>query len=84
MSGAEVIGLISGIIAIVDAAVRVYTATTNASGLPEAFHDVAKPLPLVQETLQAAGGHLNTTNPNEAFYKAMKPILEGCRVRANG
>ncbi|KAF7547913.1 hypothetical protein G7Z17_g7398 [Cylindrodendrum hubeiense] len=82
MSGAEVIGLISGIIAIVDAAVKVYTATTNASGLPEAFHDVAKRLPLVQETLQTAGGHLNTTNPNEAFYKAMKPVLEGCKDKA--
>ncbi|KAH6976720.1 hypothetical protein EDB80DRAFT_899880 [Ilyonectria destructans] len=82
MSGAEVIGLISGIIAIVDAAVKVYTATTNASGLPEAFHDVAKRLPLVQETLQTAGGHLNTTNPDEAFYKAMKPVLEGCKDKA--
>ncbi|KAM5348925.1 hypothetical protein ACJ41O_008748 [Fusarium nematophilum] len=82
MSGAEVIGLISGIISIVDAAVKVYTATTNASGLPEAFHDVAKRLPLVHETLQTAGGHLNTTNPDEAFYKAMKPVLEGCKDKA--
>ncbi|RYP50627.1 hypothetical protein DL768_003909 [Monosporascus sp. mg162] len=78
MSGAEVIGLISGIIAIVDATVKVYGAATDASGLPEAFRDVAKRLPLVQETLQTARGHLNTADPDKAFCNAIKPVLEDC------
>jgi hypothetical protein len=82
MSGAEVIGIISGIIAIVGATVKVYAAATDASGLPEAFRDVAKRLPLVRETLQAACGYLNT-NPDKAFCNAMKPVLEDCEDKAN-
>jgi len=82
MSGPEVVGLISGIIAIVGAIVKVYAAATDASGLPEAFRHVAKRLPLVQETLQAAQGQLSTANPDEAFYKGMKPVLEGCEDKA--
>ncbi|RYO74334.1 hypothetical protein DL764_010859 [Monosporascus ibericus] len=82
MSGAEVIGLISGIIAIISATVKVYGAATDASGLPEAFRDVAKRLPLVQETLQTAREYLNTADPEEAFYNAIKPVLEGCEDKA--
>jgi hypothetical protein len=82
MSGAEVIGIISAIIAIVDATVKVYDAATDASGLPEAFRDVAKRLPLVQETLKTARGYLNTINPDEAFCNAMKPVLEDCAAKA--
>ncbi|RYP30214.1 hypothetical protein DL767_006361 [Monosporascus sp. MG133] len=82
MSGAEVIGLISGIIAIVSATVEVYGAATDASGLPEAFRDVAKRLPLVQETLQTAQGYLNTADPDKAFCNAIKPVLQGCEDKA--
>ncbi|RYP77557.1 hypothetical protein DL770_007058 [Monosporascus sp. CRB-9-2] len=82
MSGAEVIGLISGIIAIVGATVKVYGAATDASGLPEAFRNVAKRLPLVQETLQTAQGYLNSVDPDEAFCSAIKPVLEGCEDKA--
>ncbi|KAH6648991.1 WD40-repeat-containing domain protein [Truncatella angustata] len=82
MSGAEIIGIISGIIAIVDATVKVYAAATDASGLPEAFRDVAKRLPLVRETLQTAWGYLDVANPDEAFCNAMKPILEDCADKA--
>lgn len=82
MSVADVIGIISGIIAIIDATIKVYAAATDASGLPEAFRVVAKRLPLVQETLQAAWGHLNT-NPDKAFCNAMKPVLEDCQDKVN-
>jgi hypothetical protein len=81
MSGAEVIGLISGTIAIIDETAKVYAAANHASGLPEAFRDIAKRLPLVQETLEAVQKHLNA-NPDEACYQAMKPVLEGCKDKA--
>ncbi|RYP79291.1 hypothetical protein DL769_003040 [Monosporascus sp. CRB-8-3] len=81
MSGSEVIGLIASIITIVGATVKVYCAT-DASGLPEAFCEVAKRLPLVQETLQTAREYLNTAPPNEAFCNAIKPVLEGCEDKA--
>ena len=82
MSGPEVIGLVSGIIAIVGATVKVYDAATNASGLPEAFRHVATRLPLVHETLQTVSGYLNTADPDVAFCKGIKPVLEGCADKA--
>ncbi|KAK3368966.1 hypothetical protein B0T24DRAFT_346198 [Lasiosphaeria ovina] len=82
MSGAEVIGLISGIIAIIDATAKVYAAANNASGLPQAFRDVATRLPLVHETLQTVSRHLDTTKPDENSCKAISPILQRCEIRA--
>ncbi|RYP06064.1 hypothetical protein DL765_009636 [Monosporascus sp. GIB2] len=82
MSGAEVISLISGIIGILDATVQVYSAITDASGLPGAFRDVAQRLPLVKETLRTASGRLNTNSPDERFYKTMRPIVDGCKDKA--
>jgi hypothetical protein len=82
MSGAEVIGIISGTIAILDAVTKVYSAVIDASGLPPAFRDVARRLPLVQHTLQTAETHLNKYNPDEESYRAMKPTLEGCKDKA--
>lgn len=73
MSGAEVIGVISGIIAIVDATIKIYSAANDASGLPEAFRDVALRLPLVSKTLQTISE--NNITPDEEWRKAMKPVL---------
>lgn len=55
MSGAEpaaVLGLISSVIAIVEASQRIYQATHDASGLPEAFRSTSQNIPLVLSTLQ--------------------------------
>jgi hypothetical protein len=86
MAGAEaaslVIGLVSGIIAIIDATLTVYDAATDASGLPEVFRDVAKRLPSVQDTLKAAQEHLKT-NPDKASCDAMMPVLKDCEEKAN-
>ncbi|KAL5610683.1 hypothetical protein FOBRF1_006800 [Fusarium oxysporum] len=82
MSGAEIIGLISGIIGILDAAIKVYSTATDASGLPEAFRTVVQRLPLVKETLQTALKHLNASSSNEELYKAIKPIVDGCADKA--
>ncbi|KAK4663221.1 NACHT and WD40-domain containing NOD-like receptor 3 [Podospora pseudopauciseta] len=82
MSGAEVIGIISGIIAIVDATAKVYNAANDALGLPEAFRDIVTRLPLVRKTLQTVSRNLNNTNPDEEYCKAIKPVLERCENRA--
>ena len=82
MSGVEVIGIISGIIAIVDATAKVYNAANDASGLPEAFRDVATRLPLVCKTLRTVSGNLNNTIPDEECYKAIKPVVQRCENRA--
>ncbi|KAK0731912.1 quinon protein alcohol dehydrogenase-like superfamily [Lasiosphaeris hirsuta] len=82
MSGAEVIGIISGVIAIIDATAKIYNAAKDASGLPEAFRDIATRLPLVCKTLQTVSRNLNNTIPDEECYEAIKPVLQRCESRA--
>ena len=82
MSGAEVIGVISGIIAIVDATAKIYNAANDASGLPEAFRDVATRLDLICNTLQTISGNLDNTIPDDQRYKAIMPVLQRCEDRA--
>lgn len=80
MSGAEVIGIISGIIAIIDATIKISSAANDASGLPEAFRDVALRLPLVSETLHKISE--NNIALNDEWRKAMEPVLQRCKDRA--
>ena len=81
MSGAEVIGIISGVIAIIDATTKIYSAAKDASGLPEAFRDIATRLPLVCNTLQTLSGNLTSTIPDEECCEAIKPVLQRCESR---
>lgn len=83
MSGAEPIGLISGIIAIIDVAVKIYTTVSDASGIPEAFRDAFTRLPLVRETLQTALQNFETSDPDDSLYQAIKPVLDGCKRKAS-
>jgi hypothetical protein len=78
MSGAEVLGIVSGILAVLDAASKFKSAVQSSSGLPSAFLDVAKRLPLVRTTLESAEEQLRGGAVDEAECDAMKPILEGC------
>ncbi|KAK3364018.1 hypothetical protein B0T25DRAFT_587633 [Lasiosphaeria hispida] len=80
MSGAEIIGVISGVIAIIDATAKIYKTANDASGLPEAFRDVALRLPLVRKTLQTVSE--NNTTPDEEWHKAIEPVLQRCKDRA--
>ncbi|KXX76846.1 Vegetative incompatibility protein HET-E-1 [Madurella mycetomatis] len=82
MSGVEIIGIISSIVGIVNATVKVYDTANDASGLPKAFRDVATRLPLVRKTLQTASGQLKTANLDDECCKAVMPILQRCENRA--
>ncbi|KAL7909033.1 hypothetical protein GGI35DRAFT_425058 [Trichoderma velutinum] len=89
MSGAELIGIISGIISIVDASLKIYDAVEDASGLPLCFRNVAARLPVVQDTLEIAretleeeikedGEKLSRVKSRDALVK----ILESCYDKA--
>lgn len=97
MSGAEaalVLGLISSAIAIVDASLKIYDAARDASGLHKAFKSVAENIPLVLDTLKAAGeAQKKVTDGWNAFddakkqkfedtSKAVKPVFETCKANA--
>ncbi|KAH6696712.1 hypothetical protein BKA61DRAFT_248157 [Leptodontidium sp. MPI-SDFR-AT-0119] len=75
-----IIGLISGVISIIEAAKTVYDAAGDAKGQPEAFRQVAARLPLVIEILrnaEAAAPELDETK-----REAIEPILKSCKAKA--
>jgi hypothetical protein len=83
MSGAEaglVVGLISGVISIIEATKTVYDAAKDAKGQPEAFRQVAARLPLVNEILRNAKGRIQKLN--ETKQEALEPIIESCEAKA--
>ncbi|KAH7175989.1 hypothetical protein EDB81DRAFT_771653 [Dactylonectria macrodidyma] len=80
MSGAEVIGLISGITAIIETITKVYSSLKDANNLP-AFREVLERLPLVRDTLRTAGEHVGG-NADEHSCQSIKKILEKCRDKA--
>ncbi|KAI7766967.1 hypothetical protein LZL87_013944 [Fusarium oxysporum] len=85
MAGAEailVLNVISSIIGILDGAKTVYEATQNAIGLPPAFNEVSKRIPLVRSILVAADKYIRQDNLNEESCKAMRSIVEGCEHKA--
>lgn len=81
MSGVEVVGLISGIISIVDAIVKVHNAIKDTSGLPSAFRDIAPRLPLLKESLIAAQEGIED-GADGTSYSSLKTVLEGCARKA--
>lgn len=80
MSGAEVIGLISSVIAIIEAAKTIYDAAADAKGQPEEFRQVAARLPLVIGLLDNAKGGVPKLNATE--QEALETILQSCEDKA--
>lgn len=83
----ELKGLISGIIAIVDASIQIYEAVDDASGLPRSFRDVADRLPAILHTLEAALRRLAEEEEDACMlsaerYIALSRMLESCRNKA--
>ncbi|KFY66621.1 hypothetical protein V496_01972 [Pseudogymnoascus sp. VKM F-4515 (FW-2607)] len=83
MSGAEaafVVGLISGVISIVEATKTIYDAAKDAKGQPEAFRQVHARLVLVIEILDRARERAQMVD--ETTQEALEPILESCKAKA--
>jgi alkaline phosphatase len=82
MSGAEVplvVGLISGIISIVDATKKVYDAVKDKDRLPVAFREVAIRLPIVYDTLEATGKYIEK-HPADGCL--IENLIKSCDTRA--
>jgi hypothetical protein len=73
LEAGTVIGLISGVISIIEATKTVYDAAKDAKGQPKA-------LPLVNEILQSTKQRTQTLD--ESAMEALKPILKSCKVKA--
>ncbi|KAI2602638.1 hypothetical protein GGR54DRAFT_623443 [Hypoxylon sp. NC1633] len=81
MSGTEVIGIISGIISIVDAITKIHGAVQDASGLPATFRDVLQKMPLVKTTLLEAKRGVDD-GASGSSYVELQGTLESCRQKA--
>ena len=82
MSGAEIIGLISGIVSIIDAALKAYDAATDATSLPSAFRDAAARLPLIQNTLKITMNGLINKPESSSSGIELKEMLDNCTQKA--
>ena len=84
MSGAEaiaVLGIISSIISIVDGTKQVYSAASNAKGLPEAFVEVANRLPVVETILESAKKHIEDNEADDEVCQRAKTVMEACKTK---
>ena len=80
MDGAAIVGLISGLISIIDATKTIYDAAKDTKGQIRAFREVAARLPLVNEILHRAIERTHTIDESE--QEALEPILESCKAKA--
>ncbi|KAM0558082.1 hypothetical protein ACHAPJ_005249 [Fusarium lateritium] len=81
MSGVELLSLISSIITVLDASVKIYQAAEDASGLPSVFRDIASRLPLIHESLSLAKDGLKQHPPPMQSSTALRTLLETCNKR---
>ncbi|KAI7759324.1 hypothetical protein ACKAV7_001773 [Fusarium commune] len=82
MSGAEVLGIISGAITVIEATITLYKTAKDSSGLPPSLQDAASRLPLIQDSLTiAAHGIQQDSQPSES-YAALEAVLQACSEKA--
>jgi hypothetical protein len=77
---AFVVGLISGVISIIEAIKTVYDAAKDAKGQLEAFRQVAARLPLVIDILRSAKARALALD--ETAEEAIEQILKSCKAKA--
>lgn len=81
MSGAEVLGIISAVISIIDATIKVYYAAKDEAGLPPNFKTVSTKLPLVLKLLEDAERYVND-KADDIIVATFTPILTDCKEKA--
>lgn len=81
MSGAEVLGIISAVISIVEATIKVYNAAKDETGLPPNFKIAATKLPLVSKLLEDAERYVDA-EADETLTATFTPVLTDCKEKA--
>lgn len=76
-----VLGIISSIIAIIDATNQVYEAVKDESGLPTNFKKSATKLPLISKLLEDAERYVNSIE-DESIKTVFAPTLEDCKIQS--
>lgn len=81
MSGVEVLGIISAVIAIIDATVQVSHAIRDEAGLPPNFKSSAIKLPLITSLLEHTERCVEET-ADEEISSTITPVLMDCKEKA--
>ena len=85
MSGVEafaVLGVIGAIVAIIDGTQKVFESTRDSQGLPQAFREVARRLPIVRTTLNSAQQNTDGQNIDGSSYEALLQVAKACEEKA--
>ncbi|ERT00367.1 hypothetical protein HMPREF1624_03738 [Sporothrix schenckii ATCC 58251] len=82
VEAATVLGLISAITGICEAAYTVYDAYGDAKGLPNKFRTAADQIPLVCHTLVLAEHNIRQGNVGEQALETAMPVLKQCKDSA--
>ncbi|KAG8526141.1 uncharacterized protein KY384_000134 [Bacidia gigantensis] len=85
MSGAEaiaVLGVVSSIVAIVDAAQKIYSTAKESHGLPEAFREVASRLPIVENILSSVKENIGSDEVDEDSCRGVRDVAKVCEEKA--
>ncbi|KAI8682021.1 SesA domain-containing protein [Fusarium keratoplasticum] len=81
MALAEVTGVISAIITIIEASIKIYRNAADASDIPQSFRDAASRLPLIQDTLKLATDGLAEDVLDTQSHASLSAVLEKCTDR---
>lgn len=77
-----VLGLVSSVITIFEAAQEIYEATNDTQGLPKRFRAAAEQIPLVHHALTLAEQNLRALKVDEQALRSVRPVLERCKENA--
>ena len=77
-----VLGLISSIIAIIEAANEIYDAYDDTHGLPKKIRVAADKIPLIHHALSLAETNVRAKGVPEDALRSAKPLLEQCKKDA--
>jgi len=77
MAGLEIIGMIATAVEILDTISKMWGSIQDANGYPGAFSEVAKRIPVLQDSLRNIKLSMNGYNQDEESYRTIKLIMEG-------
>lgn len=82
MSGAEVIGIIAGVVTILETSVKIYDDVKKNLNLSKAFETVRQRLPILLDTLKACKAYLGSVELEASVEEALEEIVIACRSNA--
>lgn len=78
-----ILGLISSIIGIAEAAYKVYESASDAHKLPKKLRTTAEQIPLVVEILQLAEHNVRSQQIDQQTLQSVRSMLERCEQRVS-